>query len=171
MKMKQSQESPVADEIQCQCKNDQAESCSKCKSLSETVCDSKSKHLSQRDTDIQPKKLLKREKTDSQSKNPKQKTESASGQSVNFTQTTKEKLQKDPSRQKENISDEKNTKSKHTMSVLQLQSIRSEDKQTKEPKTYSEIIEKTYLEFSEYLSPKVGWKFIKMLINSCYIQR
>ena len=157
-------DSSGTNDIQCQCKSDQSESCNKCNNQSKTVCDSKSENVSQSGANVnQSDKLLESDTLTSQSEDVTQKSlESASDQSVSLRETSLNEGSKlsDLDRTLKIYDTKESQKWKHR-SLLTLQSLKTnQTTQRKKSNTYSEMLEKNYLEFSEYLSGEVGMESI-----------
>lgn len=153
VKWKSSDDSPGTDDIKCQ-----SESCNKCASHSKTTCDSESENVSQNDADIsQSEQLLENDKLTSQSTSSTQQSlESAIDQTESSTETSPTKGAKLSDHNRTLRIYDKKTKDakwKHR-SMLTLQSLKSnQSTQRKKPNSYSEMLEQSYLEFSEHLTP------------------
>ena len=162
MKWKNPANSPRADDIQCQCNSDQSESCNKCNSQLNSVCDSESENVSQDDTDIsQSEQLLENEELTSQSTaSTQQSLEKAVDESETLTETSPSNGAKLSDHNKTLRILSKDVKWRHK-SMLMLEGLKSsqssESTQRKKPNSYSEMLEQNYLEFSEHLTQAVGW--------------
>ena len=156
VKWKDLEESQDTNTSKCSCESTEASNGNKCETHSETSCDSQSEHLLQREADVShSEKLLETDTSDSQSKDLVQETLEDRIDSDSLKQSISDKCEK------VTVGSEQRDKSGRKIyphkTYLQIKSKRPvEENQRKEPKTYSEIIEKKYLKFSEHLSEKVS---------------
>ena len=162
VKWKNQEDSQGTNDIQCQCKSDQSESCNMCNNQSKSVCDTKPNNVSQSEsTTIQSEQLLESDKVTNQSTSSTQQLESVSDQSETLTETCPEnstKLSEHNRTLRIYENKDKKAKWKHK-SMLSLQSLKSnQSNQRKKASSYSEALEKNYLEFTDHLTPAVSFK-------------
>ena len=165
MKWKTLDESGDSNILECTCTKSQPESCKKCRSHSGKDINSKSEHLLESESDIgQSDKVLHSDSSDSQSKDLLQKkSERTSDQSENLIEANCDKQ----NNSLEKVCDLKNSEvlPKKTISDITIQSEKHEDdSQLRDPETYSGMVKKKYLEFTERLKEKVGVKLVKLIL-------